>query len=607
MKLLNKYIALTLALLLAGTFAFAQGSTDEQLADQYFQNREYDKAVVLYEKLYKKNENIYRNYINCLIALENFDEAEKIIKKKLKKNEGQLGLLIDLGTVYHNAGERKKAEQQYNEVIKNLPPNDGDIRAVANTFIGLQEFDFALKTYEKGKRIMAGMYSFNFEMADVYAYKKDIPAMFKEYLDAISQNEANLPKVEEVLQTSLSDDASGKKNELLEGLLIDRIQNNPDRKVFAELLIWHMIQRQNFEGAFIQAKAMDKRLKEDGSRLIELANISTANKEYDIAAKCYQYVIKKGRDNYFYLSAKMSLVDVMNKKIVEQNEYTQEDLEELRQTYVSTIDELGKDRNTVKLLRGYAHLLAFYLHNTQEAIDILNETLAISYISRQDEAETKIELGDVYLLSGEMWEPQLLYSQAEKMFKNEPLGHTAKLKNAKLSFYKGEFEWSRAQLNILKSATSQLIANDALYLSLLISDNTVMDTTFTALQMFARADLLFFQNKDDEALVTLDSVNDMFPGHSLADDILYKKAQIMVKRQDYEKASEFLQQVVDGFGYEILGDDALFMLADITENKFDDDAKAMQLYQDLLINYPGSLYTVEARKRFRKLRGDQIN
>lgn len=562
---------------------------------------------MLYQKLYKKNADIYRNYVNCLIALEEFDEAEKIIKKKLKKNQGQLGLVIDLGTVYHNAGERKKAEQQYNEAIKNLPPNDGDIRAVANTFVGIGELDFALKAYQKGRKVMAGMYSFHFEIAEVYAYKKDIPAMFNEYLDAIAQNEANLPKVEEVLQTSLADDVGGKKNELLEGLLIDRIQSNPDRKVFAELLIWHMIQRQNFEGALIQAKAMDKRLKEDGSRLIELANISTTNKEYEVAAKCYQYVIKKGRENYFYLSAKMSLVDVMNRKIVEQNEYTQEDLEELRQTYASTIDELGKDRNTVKLLRGYAHLLAFYLHNTQEAIDILTETLDINYITRQDEAETKIELGDVYLLSGEMWEPQLLYSQAEKMFKNEPLGHTAKLKNAKLSFYKGEFEWSRAQLNILKSATSQLIANDALYLSLLISDNTVMDTTYTALQMFARADLLFFQNRDDEALVTLDSVNTMFPGHSLADDILYKKAQIMVKRQDYEKAAEHLQKVVDGFGYEILGDDALFMLADITENKFEDGEKAMQLYQDLLINYPGSLYTVEARKRFRKLRGDQIN
>lgn len=582
-------------------------STDEQLADQYFQNTEYEKAVVLYEKLYKKNEGVYRNYINCLVALEQFDEAEKIVKKKLKKNGNPFGLYIDLGNIYNAAGDRKKAEQQFNEVIKNLPPDETAIRGVANTFVGLSEFDFALKTYEKGKRVMAGMYTFNFEMAEVYGYKKDIPAMFNEYLDAIAINQANLSKVEEVLQTNLSDDVGGKKNELLEGLLIDRIQDNPDRKVFAELLIWHMIQRQNFEGAFIQAKAMDKRLKEDGSRLIELANISTANKEYDVAVKCYQYVIKKGRDNYFYLSAKMSMVDVMNKKIVEQNDYTTEDLQELNDTYISTIAELGKDRNTVKLLRGYAHLLAFYLHDTEQAINILNETLEINYINRLDEAETKIELGDVYLLSGEMWEPQLLYSQAEKMFKNEPLGHTAKLKNAKLSFYKGEFEWSRAQLNILKSATSQLIANDALYLSLLISDNTIMDTITTALEMFARADLLYFQNRDDEALATLDSVNTQFPGHSLADDILFKKAQIMIKKQDFNSAAENLQKVVDGFGYEILGDDALFMLADITENKFNDSIKAMQLYQDLLINYPGSLFTVEARKRFRKLRGDQLN
>lgn len=595
-----------MAFILGPLLAFAQ-STDEQLADQYFFNKEYEKAVVLYEKLYKKNDAFYRKYLNTLIELENFNEAEKVVKKKLKKTEDPLLATIDLGNVYNRSGDRKKAEQEFDDVIKKLPPTEQKIRDVANTFVAMNEFDYGLKTYMKGRKIMAGMYTFNFEIADIHGYKKDMPAMFGEYLNALEINPSALPTVEEALQTSLSDDASGKKNDLLQNLLIDKIQAYPDRKIFAELLIWHQIQRQDFNGAFIQAKAMDKRLKEDGSRLIELANIATTNKAYGVAADCYKYVIKKGDDNYFYIPAKMNLVTVMNKKITEQNEYTQEDLQDLKELYVSTIKELGKTEETVNLLRGYAHLCAFYLHDTETAINTLQETLDIYYIRPKDEAETKMDLGDVYLLTGEIWEPKLLYAQAEKMFKNDPIGHQAKLKNAKLSFYIGEFDWAKAQLNILKSATSQLIANDALYLSLLITDNTVMDTTTEALQMFARADLLIFQNKDEQALATLDSIQVLFPSHSLADDILYKKAHISIKEMDYTKAAEYLQKMVDSYSYEILGDDALFMLADITENKFEDKPKAMQLYQDLLINFPGSLYTVEARKRYRKLRGDQIN
>lgn len=595
-----------MAFLLAPVMLLAQG-TDEQLADQFFFNKEYDKAVVLYEKLYKKDDAFYRKYLNTLIELENYDEAEKVVKKKLKKADEPLLVAIDLGNVYNRSGDRKKAEQTYNDVIKNIPPIESKVAGIANTFVGLNEFDYALKTFEKGRKIMAGMNTFNFEIAEIHGYKKDIPAMFNEYLNALEVNPNNLTAVEEAFQTSLSDDASGKKTELLEGLLIERIQENPGQRIFAELLIWHQIQKQDFEGAFIQAKAMDKRLREDGSRLIELANISTTNKEYGVAAKCYQYVIKKGEDNYFYIPAKMNLVTVMNKKITEQNEYTQQDLEELKELYISTIDELGQTEETVDLLRGYAHLCAFYLHDTETAIKTLQETLDIYYIRPKDEAGAKMDLGDVYLLTGEIWEPKLLYGQAEKMFKNDPIGHQAKLKNAKLSFYIGEFDWAKAQLNILKSATSQLIANDALYLSLLITDNTVMDTTTEALAMFARADLLFFQNKEEQALATLDSIQVLFPSHTLADDILFKKAQISIKKMDYPKAAEYLQKVVDTYGYEILGDDALFMLADITENKFEDKPKAMQLYQDLLIDFPGSLYTVEARKRYRRLRGDHIN
>ena len=125
--------------------------------------------------------------------------------------------------------------------------------------------------------------------------------------------------------------------------------------------------------------------------------------------------------------------------------------------------------------------------------------------------------------------------------------------------------------------------------------------------LYAHADLLAFQNKDDIALITLDSINTLFPAHALADDILFKKAKIMEKRQDYETAAKYLQNIVDAYNYDILADDALFRLAELNQFHFNNIEKAKELYQKILVDYSGSLFTVEARKRFRELRGDKIN
>ena len=588
--------------------AIAQ-TQDEQLATQYFEDREYAKAAELYEKFFKKSksETHYTYYLNCLIALEDYTQAEETVKKLLKKEPENLRYLVDFGSIYNISGKRDEAEKQYNNAVKYLQPDQQLVTDLANMFITKQEYDFAVKAYLKGRKLFAGIYPFNFELAEVYSYKKDIPAMFNEYMDALLFNEAYQEKVENAIQTALTDDVNNKKKEYLETALIQKVQENPDNKMFAQLLVWHYIQQNNFEGAFIQARALDKKLKEDGSRLIELSNICNANKEYETAIKCLQYVIKKGAENYYYTTAKMELVNVMNKKIIEKGDYTQADLDELEALYRSTLDELGSYEETTGLMRGLAHHLTFYQHKSEESIKILQTCMELPGIRQKELAYCKLEMGDVLLFTNEVWEATLLYSQVDKMFKNDELGQEAKLKNAKLSFYIGQFDWAQAQLDVLKSATSQLIANDALYLALLISDNTIMDTNTVPLQMFARADLLYFQNKDSIALATLDSIETQFAGHSLTDDVLYKKAQVFLKKQRVEEAVSNLHKIVDDYFYDILADDALYTLAGIYENRLNNKEKAMELYQDLLLKFPGSLYTVDARVRYRALRGDKIN
>ncbi|HSG68245.1 MAG TPA: tetratricopeptide repeat protein, partial [Bacteroidales bacterium] len=274
--------------------------------------------------------------------------------------------------------------------------------------------------------------------------------------------------------------------------------------------------------------------------------------------------------------------------------------------YEEAILEFGVHAQTMQLLRDLAHIQAFHLDKVDEAIANLNLAIAVPGPENLPRAQCKLELADIYLFQGEIWEATLLYSQVEKTFKNEPIGHMAKLKNARLTYYIGEFAWAKAQLDVLKSATSKLIANDALELSLLIADNIEADSSYAGLFLYAQADLLTYQNKLDEAFMKLDAINILGGWHPLFDEVLFQKAEIRIQQGRYEEADSLLQKLYISYPDDILGDDALYRRARLQQEIFKDSSTAMALYQELLTNYPGSIFTIDARKRFRALRGDPM-
>lgn len=599
-----------------GIHAFSQNgdvpdtpNKDEILASQYYQNKEFDKAAVLYEKLFyqKLTYAFYQPYINCLFELKNFEMAEKVIKKQIKLHPKDLYYLTDLGYTYKLKGDTKKSEKQYNAAIDQISISPQQAIDLANSFLARQETKLALKTYNKGRKIFSGIYSFYFEQAELYAKLGDMNAMYDEYLSAIDETYENIERVENALQQYFEKDPDNQKSDAFKTHLLKRLQQDPDKMMYSELLIWLAMEQKDFEAAFVQAKAIDKRNREDGKRVYDLAKIAYTSQNYDVAIKAYQYVIGKGSNNYYYVNSRMELVAVMKEKITGTQNYTVEDIKELENLYITTINELGKSSTTLVLLKDYAHLLAFYLHRSDEAMALLNENLKLANVSPRSIAECKLELADVTLFTGDVWEATLLYSQVEKAFKSDPLGHEAKFRNAHLSYYIGDFKWAQAQLNVLKAATSKLIANDALELSMLISDNIDADSTYDGLLIFSRSDLLIYQNKFTEAILTLDTLTKLYPSHTLADEVLFKKYIIFSRQGKFKESSSFLQEIVTNFPNDILADDALFRLAEMNEKIFKDTEKAKELYQDVIIKYPGSLYVVEARKHFRILRGDQLN
>ena len=595
-------------------FLFYAFSTSAQLviqrplADQFYNNGEYEKAAAIYEKIYDEDPNgIFPNYLRCLMALKEYDKSEKMIRKMIKKNPDNLSYGVDLGFLYFVQGDNNKAKQQYEKAIKQLKPDQQQIITLANAFMSRQELDYALTTYLEGKKLMRGEYAFSLETAEIYFQKQDFTKMTEEYLNAVGENPAFVQNVQNILQTRLGKDPDNTKNDIVRTALLRRIQKNADQPVFSELLIWLFVQQKDFDSAFIQARALDKRQKEDGGRLMSLGSLSASNQNYDAAVKCYQYVIEKGINTVYYVSARMEMLNTLNKKITESNTYTQADLLKLEADYVTALNELGKNAATASLIRGLSHLRVFYLAKTQDAMDDLQAAIDYGGISKQVQAECKLELGDILLFTGNVWDSDLLYAQVDKSFKNDPLGQEAKFRRARLDYFRGDFLWAQAQLDVLKSATSQLIANDALSLSLLIQDNMGFDSSTEALSIYANADLFNYQNRNEEALHALDSLLLLYPDHSLTDDVWYKKAQIMDIKHDWVMEDTLLKKITEKYADGVLADDALFDRAELYEKKLNDKAKAMELYQDLLTKFPGSLYCVEARKRFRSLRGDVLN
>lgn len=586
----------------------AQPGTDEQLALQFYQNKEFDKALDYYEKLYNKKspQVFYLPYLNCLLETKDFKKAEKIVKKQVKQNPDAPNYIVDLGNVYFRADDVEKAKSNWESAVKAIK-YDEQVFAVANAFISLRQYNFAIATYLKGRKISQNNYPFSFELADVYNTLGEKTAMINEYLDVLETQDSYIQSVQNALQTSFGNDADQKQNELLKTELLKRISKNPDKTILSELLIWMQIQLKDWEGAFVQAKALDKRKKEEGNRVMGLAQLFAQNEAYDVAIKAYNYVIAKGPEVYYYTNARIELLNVYYQKVVSKGNYTPLDLTELEKNYISTIAELGKSPSTVPLLKNLAHLQAFYLNKTEEAKALLEEAINMPHLSLTSQAECKLELADVLLMTGDIWEASLRYSQVEKSFKHDAIGQEAKFRVARISYYTGDFGWAQTQLDVLKGATSKLIANDALQLSLTISDALAIDTNVAPLELFAMADLFSFRNMDDNAIILLDSLNNTYPNHALADDIVFKKAQIALKKLNYTQAAVYYEEILKNYGDDILGDDAMFKLADLNENQFKNIEKAKELYQQLLEKYPDSLYVVEARKRFRRLRGDSIN
>ena len=588
---------------LAPLFATGQNA---KLAQQYYRDGEFEKAAIVYKKLFgqQKNDHYFDRYIECLLSVQKFGEAEDALKTELKSDPKNVRLYVLYGNVFERQFKEAEAKEQYQKAIDKMPKDQYQITRLAGTFSKSSKYDLAIQTYEEGAKLLKDDQIFAFNLAELYRRKGDVPKMIENYLATLSTFPERRTTVERQLHRYLTSDEDYLE---LQAQLYDRIQAQPDATQFVELLQWNFVQKKDYRNALRQARALDKRLNENGARVFQLAQVAFNDRAWDAAIKAYDYVVEEqGSISPFYLDAKREALRARRMKLTEGFDYSEPELREIETAYEGFLDEFGRNKTTASITAELADLEAFYLNDLNKAISLLDEMVNYPGLNTHIQSRGKISLGDFYLMQGERWEATLLYSQVDKLYPNDHLGHEARFKNAKLSYYAGDFQWAQSQFDVLKSGTSRLIANDALDLSVFIMDNLGLDSTDVALGLFASADLLIFQNKFDEAFAKLDTLMEKFPEHSLEDDVMYSKAQVYFKQRKYEKAAELYQNIVEKYPEEIRADNSLFALAELYETHLNDIEKAMGYYEKIFIGYSNSTFAVEARKRFRRLRGDNI-
>lgn len=599
---MKRFLLLFLGLVFAGMLQ----AQDSRLAQQYFQNGEYEKAAVLFEKLFEANQQndyFFDRYVDCLIALERYEACEKAIKKQLKRDPKNLTLYVTLGKLLEQQYREADAEQQYATAIAQLPKEHFAVIRLANAFTNLTKYDYAIQTYEKGSELLKDKITFSFYLGDLYRRKGDTPRMIQSYLDNLAASPDRLSTLQTTFQRFFSTDDYKE----LQKQLYARLQQDENAVFYTEMLAWSFMQQGDYRNALRQLRAIDKRMRENGGRVFQLAQIAAGAKDYDVAIAAYEYIVEdKGRNSTFYLEAKREALRCRRSKLTEGFAYTRDELLTLQRQYEDFLVEFGRSRITAGIIAEQAELEALYINDLDKAITLLNEVIEFPNVDPITAANAKLDLGDYYLMQGEIWEATLLYSQVDKAFKEDALGNEARYRNARLSYYDGDFQWAQAQFDILKAATSKFISNDALDLSVFIMDNLGLDTTAEALTLYAQSDLLVFQNRFDEAFQKLENLLREFPAHSLEDDVLYLKSKIYQKKRDYPLQAQALQRIIEGYPEEIRADNAIFELAELYETHLKDPEKAKELYEKLFIDYSGSTYAVEARKRFRVLRGDKV-
>lgn len=576
--------------------SFSYTQNDYLLGESYYNEGAYKKATEIFKNLYYKSEfntTYLSRLISCYQETQQFLEAEKLLKSKLKKNPHESYLYVYLGYNYELQQRFKLAKKNYDFALASIDRKNIYGGTIGFIFKNYGLLDNAILAYEK---VMAKNKNanYNIQIAQIYGEKGALKKMFEFYIELLDKKEEKLDLVQRYTSKYITDDDENEANIIFRKTLLRKSASNP-KDVWNILLSWLFTRQKNYQKALTQEKALYQRNPTDLSAIYSLGKIAFENKNYTTAKECFSFItqnttLKEEKIEAFLFLTKISAAS---------------NIPETEKLFQSLFNEFGKNKLTIKLQVAYADFLTFQQNKPYEAIDVLENAMGFSH-SKFDKARIKLKLGDILVFIGKYNKALRYFSQIQTQLKNHELAQKARFKVAQTSYFKGDFPWAKAQLKVLKSATTQLIANDALALFLIITDNEPVDGIPSGLIQYSKAALLTFQNKTQQAIDTLSVVTKNFKGQPIEDEALFEQAKLFLKINQYEAAIINFEKIISLNPAGILIDDAYYELAELYKNYLKSPEKASEYYQKIIFEHSSSIYLVDARKKYRTIRGDEI-
>lgn len=575
-------------------------SQNANLAKTFFDDGDYEKALIEYQKLIKKQpyrSDYILNAVKCHQELEQFDNAEQLLLSSLKPTTRNPHFIVELGYNLDLQKDSIGAKSHYQKAIKQISSKPNYANVIGRAFEKYNLLNYAEQTYLLGIELNPKS-NLDFQLARVYGQRNKIEKMFDSYLSTLEKNKTLESTIQRYISQFINSDPTSENNKLLRIALLKKLQANP-LTLWNEQLSWLYVQQQEYDKAFRQEKAVFKRSEEPNlNRIFDLALTAINNGKTEEAKEVFLFIAEQPLESSTALKVKEYLLEIA---VLEATNY-----EPVANQYKQVFSEQGINAHTIELQLDYCSLLAFKMNQAQAAIEFLKNNKE-QRLGRFNKARYNMLLADILVVDNKFNQALIYYSKIQRSLKNNVISQEARFKVAKTSYFKGDFDWALQQVKVLKESTSQLIANDALDLHLLISDHKQgTDDLPLALEKYAAADLLAFQGKNNEAIEKLNLLITHYKGQPIEDDAYYLQAQLFEKEKIIEKAVTNYEFIINNLKESIFIDNALFKLGKLHLDELNKPEKAKEYFELLLFNHADSIHFVEAQKLYRKLRGDDI-
>lgn len=597
-----KRVFFILIYLLTFTNLYSQSPIELEQARMLKDNGEVNAAIDMYKefiKQYKNNRDLYILISDCFLELGEDKNAESYLKKANKQFPNDYKIKVTLYILYEQTNQKNKKEKLFKNILSSLKANNSDIQSLGNEFISKRRWAEAKAVFLKGRELIFDNTAYSWQLSNIFLQEGDYQNIAKEYLIQLENNPKTLKQIETNILGLITNNQDIAP--IIEKEWETCWKKNKNNPYFAQFGVWLYNQTKQYDKSFELAKQIDNKFEEEsGATMLSLGEDMLNSNNLDYALKAVNYILKKGKESAFYQRCRALSLSLSYKQFIENPIKSESDFNRLENDFMSFFKEFSFSKETFEIILQMGNFFAFHINKPQEAVDMLEEAINKGFSTNQ-KGEIKLLLAKIYNRYGDMWQASLYCSQVEKDCKNSYLADEAKLLKALFSYYNNEIPWALSQFKALRSSTTKLIANDAMSYSILIEENIDQDSTYNGLRLFANAEKEIEYNNLSLAKQYLDSINSSYLYHPLFDEVLILRAKISILEKEFEQAKEYLKESLKKYPYELTADDALYILSDIYLNQTKEISLAKETLEKIIIDYPNSIYVIEARKLLNEL------